>query len=350
MRRVPLHEPEVEEAHAAVAAEQVVAGVRIAVERVQPVDAAEHEPEDRLGRGIALVLRPLLDLGEAGAVGELGGEHAHARQLVDDARHVDERMVRVPVGEEVLIVGLDAVVELLDEPGAQLLDERSGLEAREEQPQRAEDQVGVQEVGADRLADPGVLHLDRDGETRVRHRPVYLADRGGGDRGGIPLREQPVGIGAELFAHDLRAQLGRHRRRVLLQRGESVAHRLGQPVVEIARHLAELHERALQLAERVGDVGRGPQLVLRVELGAAFGRRSRAARGVHDLTGPGLRSDGGEMRVARDGGVPDERACASSARGAPRADGGRDDRGHGQDGCRHGSPAHVATVAADRYT
>ena len=42
--------------------------MRIAVERVQPVDAAEHEAEDRLGREVAFGLRPLLDLGEARAV------------------------------------------------------------------------------------------------------------------------------------------------------------------------------------------------------------------------------------------------------------------------------------------
>ena len=66
--RVALHEPEVEERHVPAGPEQVVAGMRIAVERVQPVDAAEHEAVDRLGREIALGLRPLLDLGEARAV------------------------------------------------------------------------------------------------------------------------------------------------------------------------------------------------------------------------------------------------------------------------------------------
>ena len=52
-------------------------------------------------------------------------------------------------------------------------------------------------------------------------------------------------IGAELLPHDLGRQLGRHRRRVLLQLGQRVAHRLGQPLVEVARHLTELHQRAL---------------------------------------------------------------------------------------------------------
>ncbi len=56
LRRVVLHEPEVEERHHTVAVEQVVAGVRVAVERVQAVEAAEHEAVDRLGGEVALLL------------------------------------------------------------------------------------------------------------------------------------------------------------------------------------------------------------------------------------------------------------------------------------------------------
>ena len=64
---VALDQPEVEERDVPAGPEQVVARVRVAVERVQPVEAAEHEAEDRLGREVALVLRPALDLGEARA-------------------------------------------------------------------------------------------------------------------------------------------------------------------------------------------------------------------------------------------------------------------------------------------
>ena len=42
----------------AAGAEQVVAGVRVAVEGVQPVEAAEHEPVDRLAGEVALLLAP----------------------------------------------------------------------------------------------------------------------------------------------------------------------------------------------------------------------------------------------------------------------------------------------------
>ena len=53
---VALHQAEVEEGDDAVPAEHVVPGMRVTVERVQAVEAAEHEPEDRFGREVALRL------------------------------------------------------------------------------------------------------------------------------------------------------------------------------------------------------------------------------------------------------------------------------------------------------
>src|SRR4051812_594418 len=53
-----LHQPEIEERHAPARVEQVVAGMRVAVERAEPVEAAEHESVDGLGREVFLGLRP----------------------------------------------------------------------------------------------------------------------------------------------------------------------------------------------------------------------------------------------------------------------------------------------------
>ena len=68
-----------------------------------------------------------------------------------------------------------------------------------------------------------------------------------------------------------------------LELRELLAHRLGQALVEVARHLADLHQCALHVAERVGDLFRGPQLVLGVELlrgvpADANTRRARCSR------------------------------------------------------------------------
>jgi len=59
-----LDQPVVEERDPAAAVEQVVAGVRVAVERVRVIQAAEHEPVDRLRGQVAFLLRPGGQLGE----------------------------------------------------------------------------------------------------------------------------------------------------------------------------------------------------------------------------------------------------------------------------------------------
>ena len=103
------------------------------------------------------------------------------------------------------------------------------------------------------------------------HRAVHLPDRRRREGNRIPLREHTLGIAAELLANHRRAQLRRHRRRVLLQRGECRPHGFGQTVVEIARHLPELHHGALQLSERRRDFARSLELIRGVELGVALG-------------------------------------------------------------------------------
>jgi hypothetical protein len=70
-----LDQPEIQEGNPPAGMEQVVPRVRVAVERVRPVQAAEHEAVDRLGGQVALGLRPGEKLGEARAVGQITGHH-----------------------------------------------------------------------------------------------------------------------------------------------------------------------------------------------------------------------------------------------------------------------------------
>jgi hypothetical protein len=65
-----------------------------------------------------------------------------------------ERVTRVVIGEEPLIPGLDVVVELLDDARSQLRNQRLGIESGKHHAHRPEQEVGIDEVGADRCVAP----------------------------------------------------------------------------------------------------------------------------------------------------------------------------------------------------
>ena len=77
---------EVEERHAPVRQQQVVAGVGVGVEVLQVVDRAEAEAEDDLAEAVALRLRQRAHLLEAGAVHPLAHQHALGGQPRDHVR------------------------------------------------------------------------------------------------------------------------------------------------------------------------------------------------------------------------------------------------------------------------
>ncbi len=117
---------------------------------------------------------------------------------------------------------------------------------------------------------PGYCTFTATRSPVARYRPVHLPDRRRRDRDGIPFREDARRHVAEFGRARPRCELGRHRRRVLLQRRERIAHRLRQTVVEIADHLPDLHQAPFSSPSTFGDVGGAAQLV----------RGCRARRGV----------------------------------------------------------------------
>ena len=96
-------EAEVEEGDRPAPHEEVVAGMGVAVEGRQPVEAAEDEAVQDLADPVLLVLVPAVDLGERGAGDQLGGEHPVGRQVVVDGGDADEGVAGVEVGEELLV-------------------------------------------------------------------------------------------------------------------------------------------------------------------------------------------------------------------------------------------------------
>ena len=282
-QREVLDQAEIEEGDPAAAVEQVVARVRVAVERMCLVQAPEHEPVDRFRGQVALLLGPAGQLGEAGPVGQLARHHQPARQLVDDPRDVDRRVTVVVGGQQPLVGRLPAVVELLQHAVPQLVDERVDVLAGRGDAEQPAQQGDVVEVGRHGLGDAGILHLHRDRAAVVGDRPVHLPDRRGGDRFRVPARERPFRGQAQLGFHHARRERRAHRGNAVLQPGQGAAGGGGQAVVHVAGHLADFHQDALHRPEGAGDVlgGLQRQVVTQLFPAAAGGREQpRRAAGV----------------------------------------------------------------------
>ena len=183
------HEPEVEEADAAVAEQQVVARVRVAGGAAEVVQGAEEEAVDDLAEAVALGGAQLLDLLEARALEQLGDEHAAARQVGVHGRDMRERVPAPGARDGAMVRGLDLVVELLGHALAQLGGQRPHVQPRRQALDERQQQPQVAQVDLDRLGHAGVLDLDRYGLAVERDGTVHLSDRGGGERLVLELGE-----------------------------------------------------------------------------------------------------------------------------------------------------------------
>ena len=122
---------------------------------------------------------------------------------------------------------------------------------------------------------------------------------------------------------------------------ERLANRLGEAVVEVARHLPDLHQRALHLAEAVGDLLRRPQLAFGIDRDPPLCRGEQLARRRRGVRRPNVEADPRQLQVARGPGRPRDGSIGriSSATSMRRGD-GNDDDGGSED--RGGAPPHEA--------
>ena len=145
------------------------------------------------------------------------------------------------------------------------------------------------------------------------HCPMNLADRRRGDRIGVPLDEDLLRRRTEFFGDHLGGELALIGGAFACSSASALAHRLGQAVVEVAGHLPDLHQRALHLAEALGDVLGGTQLALRRRSRRVARRRSEQLAGrCRGIRRPDVEADAGQLQVA--GGA---RTSARSGRAAP---------------------------------
>ena len=131
-------------------------------------------------------------------------------------------MAAVVVGERLLVAGLAFVVDLFRDSQLDLVDHLGRIEPAEALAQQGSEQIGVLQVGHDRLTDPWVLHLHcyraLDTGGRVAQQcPVDLADRRSSDRGRVELGEDLVDRTAEFTLDGLEREVDRHRRCIRLQ-------------------------------------------------------------------------------------------------------------------------------------
>ena len=189
------------------------------------------------------------------------------------------------------------------------------------------------------VSTPGYCTLTATARPSRQQRPVDLPDAGRRDRFRLPVPEHALGLVAQLLPDDRRGQARGHRRRIGLQRGQCPLGLLGQPLEDEAEQLADLHHRALHLAELAGGVLRradheagvelGPPLIGRAGTTHLVGGPVRAAPGA-EAPHPCRTGDAGaSVGIAGDG-RPD-RHC--------RGRGGEDGRAEGQPPAAHHAPA-----------
>ncbi len=114
---------------------------------------------------------------------ELADEHPLARERVDDVGDDDERVPAEDARQRALVLGLELVVELLDDPLPDLLGDRLHVQPGRHPLEQAHDHVQVLQVRPHRGRHARVLDLDRHlAPVLVERRAVDLPDRRGRDR------------------------------------------------------------------------------------------------------------------------------------------------------------------------
>ena len=192
-------------------------------------------------------------------------------------------MTAVVIGERHLVHRFEAVVQFAGDALFHLGDHVVGVQPAEALAQDGTEQIGIAQVGSDGIAHAGILHLHRDGTLAARrwiddNGAMHLADAGRRQRLRIPLDEQFYWSFAQLAFDDVGCQLGAHRWRIRLQLRQRLAQGAGQTFVDVAGHLAQLHQRTLHVAQAFGDRLGSLQFALVVQFEAAFGRCEHLAR------------------------------------------------------------------------
>ncbi len=167
---------EVDHRQPAVGQHHEVAGVRVGVQQADPGGRGEHRLDDRVP--VPVAARPARRVPRRAARRASASGRAveplrdqHLRRRGDHGRHVQVLAVGELGGEGALVVGLGAVVELLQRARPQLAHHRPRVEPGHDQREQPREPLEHPQVRVQRLVGARVLDLDGDRPPAARSAP-----------------------------------------------------------------------------------------------------------------------------------------------------------------------------------
>ena len=226
--------------------EQEVAGVGVGVEKAVVQDLFEIGVDEEPGGVVGHVgIGVAQGAGQVLALQPVEDEHAPGGEVAVHGGDDDGVVAHEVPGEALDVVGLAAVVELLQHRGLQRVGDggQAGHLSAQQPVDQEKDAAGVPQLRGHDLRHPRVLDLHGHGAAVVAHGAMHLGQRGGRGRGGVEGGERLLRTADVLFHDAAHGGGGRGRDPVLQPR--QLLHVDGrQQVGASGRELTELEEPA----------------------------------------------------------------------------------------------------------
>jgi len=242
-----------------------VAGMGVGMEITelqQLLQATDHSRADQ-GSGIEPQGLQLSAVAHLGAIDPGGGENPCGTEHPLHPRYVDRIVLSEQSSEAFGVVGLLAVVDLLEQAATELINDLPQSETEVEGQQRCRQdtqQADQHQIAAQDERKIGALHLHRHPGIALQPCLVHLTETGRRDRFVRKFREQLVGRGAQFLLDPFQRQRVGEGGQVILQPGELLKPVAPHQIGTGGQRLPDLDEAGTQTGERVED--RASQLLL----------------------------------------------------------------------------------------
>ena len=287
---------EVHEVQGAVGPDRVVAQMGIAVDDAVGVKRQVPGAEQIVGHPVPPLEGLLRDVQERPAVEPGHGQQPPGRELGHELGHLYPALAPEHGAVEGHVTGLALVVQLLAQAGGDLGVDLAGRHRPVVALVDRHHQLQLVEIGLDRRLHVGVLELAGERAPVEADGPVNLAQGSGPGRLALERLEAALPVRAQLRRHAAPDEAPAHGGRVGLELGQLLDVLLGQRVGNGGYQLGDLHQRALEPAERRPQLRR---VLAPVEVEAEIAR-ARDARGqaADRRRDPGIAPDPAGERAA----------------------------------------------------